>query len=259
MTGRSASGVISLNSDIGEGFGVWSVADDRALLEVVTDANIACGFHAGDPDILLKTCRDSAELGVTVGAQVGYFDLRGFGRRFIDVPPESLTADVLYQIGALDAIARSCGTGVRYLKVHGMLDHACIASEETARAVLTGLRMFDPEIPLMCQAGTAFEHTARDLGCPVIREGYVDRAYRSDGLLVPRGTPGAVITDPDEAVRRAVQLATTGTVETIDGGVLELDVASICIHSDSPGALGLAHASRDALEQAGVTLRGILG
>jgi UPF0271 protein len=259
MHDRTTTTPISLNSDIGEGFGVWTVADDRALLEVVTDANVACGFHAGDPDILLQTCRDAAELGVTIGAQVGYYDLRGFGRRFIEVPPASLTADVLYQIGALDAIARSCGLRVRYLKVHGALDHVCIARPEIAWAVIAGLQMFDASIPLMCQAGTAFAETVREAGCPLIREGYVDRAYQANGLLVPRGQPGAVITDPDVAGRRAVQLATTGTIEAIDGTVLELDVESVCIHSDSPGSLQLARATRAALEEAGVSLRGILG
>ncbi|MCX4469594.1 LamB/YcsF family protein [Micromonospora sp. NBC_01655] len=249
---------MSLNSDIGEGFGVWSVADDRALLELVTDANVACGFHAGDPDILLKTCRDAAELGVTVGAQVGYFDLRGFGRRFIDVPPASLAADVLYQVGALDAIARACGLSVTYLKVHGALYHACVQRPDMARAIADGLSMFGRDVPVMCQPGTPFAVTLASAGCRLLREGYLDRAYQPDGLLVPRGQEGAMITDPDAAALRAVQIATTGTVTAIDGSVLPLEVDSVCIHSDSPGALEIAQAVRAALEGEGVALRGIL-
>jgi UPF0271 protein len=249
---------ISLNSDIGEGFGVWSVADDRALLELVTDANVACGFHAGDPDILLQTCRDAAELGVTVGAQVGYFDLRGFGRRFIDVPPASLAADVLYQVGALDAMARACDLSVTYLKVHGALYHACVQRPDMARAIADGLSMFGREIPVVCQPGTPFAASLADAGCGLLREGYIDRAYQPDGLLVPRGQDGAMITDPEAAARRAVQIATTRTVTAIDGSTLPLEVDSVCIHSDSPGSLEIAQAVRAALEDEGVALRGVL-
>ncbi|SCL58317.1 UPF0271 protein [Micromonospora eburnea] len=249
---------ISLNSDIGEGFGVWSVADDRALLELVTDANVACGFHAGDPDILLRTCRDAAELGVTVGAQVGYFDLRGFGRRFIDVPPASLAADVLYQLGALEAIARACGLSIAYLKVHGALYHACVQRPDMARAIAEGLTMFGRDIPVLCQPGTSFAAAVGDAGCRLLREGYIDRAYQPDGLLVPRGQDGAMITDPEVAARRAVQIATTRTVTAIDGSTLPLEVDSVCIHSDSPGAEKIAQAVRAALEDEGVALRGLL-
>jgi UPF0271 protein len=259
MKTQPAAHQISINSDIGEGYGVWSLADDRGLLEVVTDANVACGFHGGDPDILLQTCRDAAEQGVTVGAQVGYYDLRGFGRRFIDVPPPSLAADVLYQLGALEGIARSCGLQIAYLKVHGALYHACVQRPDMAQAIADGLRMFGRDIPVMCQPDTAFSQTIAEAGCALLREGYIDRAYQPDGLLVPRGQDGAMITDPVAAAQRAVQIATTGTVTAIDGSTLSLDVESICIHSDSPGALEIARAVRAALEAEGVVVRAVLG
>lgn len=250
---------ISLNSDIGEGYGIWTVTDDAALMGLITDANVACGFHAGDPDIMMDTCRMAAERGVTIGAQVGYFDLRGFGRRFTQVPPASLRADVLYQLGALDAFAKASGLNIAYLKVHGALYHACVQVPEMATAVADGLRLFDQDIPVMCQPETDFAAAVSSAGCRLLREGYLDRAYQPDGLLVPRGQEGAVITDPAIAGARAVQIAIERTVTAIDETIIPAEIDSVCIHSDSPGALKIARGVRAALDEAGIEVRSIVG
>lgn len=243
---------ISLNTDIGEGFGAWSIAADDALLGVVTDANLACGAHAGDPDIMRKTCETATENGVNIGAQPGYFDLRGFGRRFIETDPASLTNDILYQLGALSAFTRAAGQQVRYVKIHGALYHAAVQRPEYAAAIIAAVKLFDSDLPFMCQPGTSLFEAVTAAGLDVIKEGYIDRAYTSDGLLVPRGQPGAVITDTDLCAERAVRIATKGEVESIDGAVVAVPADSVCIHSDSPGALEIARAVRTALEAAGV-------
>ena len=245
---------ISLNTDIGEGYGRWTIADDEALLAVVTDANIACGFHAGDPDILRRTCETAAGLGVGVGAQPGFADLRGFGRRYIAVPAPSLVNDLIYQLGALDALARVAGTRVGYVKPHGALYHSAVAHDEHAAAVVEAIRLFDPSLPLLCQPGTRLTRLAEAEGLAVRYEGFVDRAYTADGLLVPRDEPGAVHDDPTRAARQAIDMAITGTVVAVDGTVVPMPVHSLCVHSDSPGAPALARATREALEAAGATL-----
>lgn len=249
---------ISMNTDIGEGYGSWSIADDETLLSLVTDANLACGFHAGDPDIMRETCRTAAANGVTVGAQVGFHDILGFGRRFIEIDPKTLTNDVLYQLGALEAFARIESTPMAYVKVHGALYHAAVARPEYAEAIVSAITQFDSTLPVMCQAGTPFNEQVRDAGLAVIKEGYIDRAYTSEGLLVPRGLPGAMITDPQIAAARAVRMATEGTVEAITGETIEVDADSLCIHSDSAGAVEVATTVRDALRDAGVQLAGCI-
>lgn len=246
---------ISLNTDIGEGFGSWQIADDEALLQLVTDANLACGAHASDPDIMRRTCEVAAERGITIGAQVGYFDLRGFGRRFIEMDPVSLTNDVLYQIGALSAFTAAAGIDIGYLKIHGALDHAAIARPDYALSIIDAARISNPAMPLVCQPGTPLARAAEEAGMTVIPEGYIDRAYTSDGLLVPRGTPGALVTDPAVCAQRAIQFATTGTVTTIDGVTIEVPARSVCIHSDSPGSVEIARAVRAALQESGLDLR----
>jgi UPF0271 protein len=190
-TTTSSRSHVSLNTDIGEGFGSWRIADDEALLSLVSDANLACGFHASDPDIMRTTCRVAAERGVGVGAQVGYPDLRGFGRRYIDVDPASLVNDVLYQLGALNVFQRVEGRTVAYLKIHGALYHAAVARSDYADAIIEAVRLFDPALPVMCQPGTALAERVSAAGLSTIAEGYIDRAYTSEGLLVPRGLPGA--------------------------------------------------------------------
>ena len=250
-----AASSMSLNTDIGEGYGVWRITDDAALLAVVTDANVACGFHAGDPDILRRTCEVAAEGGVGVGAQVGFADLRGFGRRFVQVPRKSLVNDVLYQLGALAALASVAGTRVTYVKPHGALYHATTQHDDYAAAVVEAMLAYDSTLALLCQPGTLLAGQARDAGLWHVAEGFVDRAYTADGLLVPRGEAGAVVTDLDEARRRALQMACEGTVDAVDGSTIAMPVESLCVHSDSPGALEVATAVRDALRDDGITLR----
>lgn len=243
-----------MNTDIGEGYGAWRIADDAALLDTVTDANMACGFHAGDPDIMRQTCETAAHNGVGIGAQVGFHDIIGFGRRFIEISRSSLTNDLIYQMGALSAFADLSGSPIAYVKAHGALYHAAVQHEEYAGAVIDAILSFDRSLPFLCQPGTSFTALAEGAGLRIVREGYIDRAYRPDGLLVPRGTPGAMVTDLDEACRRAVAMARDGRVTAIDGSVIEMPVDSVCIHSDSPGAAEVARAVRAALVDAGIAL-----
>ncbi|NKE58176.1 LamB/YcsF family protein [Lentzea sp. PSKA42] len=249
---------ISLNADVGEGYGLWNYGDDEELLKVVTDANVACGFHGGDPDVLRRTCATAAAHGVRIGAHPGFQDLRGFGRRHVELPRESLVNDVLYQLGALAAIAGAEGVAVNYVKPHGALYHSAVAREEYAAAVVEAVRLFDSSLPLLCQPGTRLARHAEETGLRVLAEGFIDRRYTGSGLLVPRGEPGAVIAGHDDAVAQAVRLAVESTVEAQDGTVLPMRVDSLCVHSDSPGAAEFARATRAALEAAGVSVMGAL-
>ncbi|WP_407938877.1 LamB/YcsF family protein [Nocardioides sambongensis] len=226
---------------MGESFGRWQLGDDAALLPHLTSANVACGFHAGDPATLRRTVERAAALGVSVGAQVGYRDLAGFGRRFIDITPEDLAADVLYQIGALDALARAAGTRVAYLKPHGALYHAVRTDRAQAEAVVQAVADFGG-LPVLGFPGAVLLELAAAAGLPVVAEGFADRGYRSDGTLVPRSEPGAVLTDPDAVAAQAADLVATGAV------------GSLCVHGDSPGAPALAAAVRRGLEAAGVRI-----
>lgn len=247
--------VIDLNADLGESFGSWSMGDDAALLAVVTSANIACGFHAGDPTTLLRTCRAAAERGVAIGAHVSYHDLAGFGRRFVDVHPDDLAADVLYQIGALDGIARACGTRVSYVKPHGALYNTVVHHDAHAAAVVEAVAAWTPEpLAVLGLPGSILLARAEVAGLPAVTEAFADRAYTADGRLVPRSQHGAVITDAPEVARRAVQMAVERRVTAIDGAVVEVDARSICVHGDTPGARLAATAVRAALEGAGVAL-----
>lgn len=245
---------IALNTDVGEGFGVWTVADDETLLGLVTCANIACGFHAGDPDILRRSCEVASERGVSIGAQVSYRDLAGFGRRYLAVPEESLVNDIVYQIGALEAFARTAGTRVGYVKAHGALYNTAARDTAHASAIIRAIRLYDPRLPVLCQPGTRTWELASEYGIPTVAEGFLDRAYTADGLLVPRGTEGAVITDPEEAARRAVRFATAAAVTTIDGGSVSVPAESLCVHSDTAGAVDIVRATVRALGEAGVAL-----
>jgi 5-oxoprolinase (ATP-hydrolysing) subunit A len=246
---------IDLNSDLGEGFGVWRLGDDEALLDVVTSANVACGFHAGDPSTMRRVCGWAAERGVSIGAQVSYRDLAGFGRRFIDVGPAELTDDVLYQLGAVAGFARVAGSGLGYLKPHGALYAAMSTHPEQAAAVVAAVRLFDRSLPILCRPGSALLQQARDAGLVAIDEAFADRAYAPDGRLVPRDEPGAVLTDPGEVVRRCLRMATAGQVLAADGSILAVRPRSICVHGDTPGALGLARRVRAALVGAGLAVQ----
>jgi 5-oxoprolinase (ATP-hydrolysing) subunit A len=246
--------VIDLNADLGESFGAWRLGDDKALLEIVTSANIACGFHAGDPLTIRRACAGAVARGVTIGAQVSYRDLARFGRRAMNVPAEELTAEVLYQIAALDGIARAEGGRVRYVKPHGALYNRAVTDPEHAAAIASATVCYDPGLPVLTLPGSALVTAATDVRLTAIAEAFADRAYRDDGTLVPRGEPGAVLTDPAAVAARAVGMVVHGAVETVSGASLEVSPRSICVHSDTPGAVALAAAVRAALEQAGVTL-----
>ena len=245
---------MDLNSDLGEGYGRWALGDDAALLEVVTSANVACGFHAGDPATIDRTVRTAVERGVAVGAQVSYPDLVGFGRREIDVPPDELTADVLYQLGALEAFAKAAGSRVRYVKPHGALYNRIARDPVQAAAVVEAIRRYDPALPLLTLPGSVAMEAAGEAGIPSVGEGFADRAYTAEGRLVSRREPGAVLHDPEQVAARAVVMATEHRVEAADGEQVAVEVRSLCVHGDTPGAVDLARAVRTALEHAGVTL-----
>ena len=245
---------MDLNSDLGEGYGRWALGDDAALLEVVTSANVACGFHAGDPATIDRTVRAAVERGVSIGAQVSYPDLAGFGRRELDVAPADLTADVLYQLGALEAFARAAGSRVRYVKPHGALYNRIARDPVQAAAVVEAIRRYDPALPLLTLPGSAAMRAAEEAGIPAVAEGFADRAYTAEGRLVSRREPGAVLHDPGQVATRAVVMATEGRVETVDGGQVAVQVRSLCVHGDTPGAVELAKAVRAALDEAGLPL-----
>jgi UPF0271 protein len=253
---RSTGGpVIDLNADLGEGFGRWILTDDDALLDVVTSANVACGFHAGDPSIMRRVCERAAERGVRIGAQVSYRDLAGFGRRAIDVPPEELADEVTYQIGALEAFARAAGAGVAYVKPHGALYNRVVGDEEQAAAVVAGIRRCDPALPVLGLPGSALHRAAGAAGSPTVTEAFADRSYTRAGTLVSRREPGAVLHDEDEIVARSVRMACEGTVVAITGEHVPVRARSLCIHGDTPSAPLLARRIRRALSEAGAAVR----
>ena len=238
---------MDLNSDLGEGFGIWRLGDDLALLGVVTSANVACGFHAGDPSTMRRVCFAAAERGVAVGAQVGYRDLAGFGRRRIDYDPGELRDDVLFQIGALDGFCRVAGTTLRYVKPHGALYNTAAVDEVQASAVVAAVQEYDPSLPVLCQPSSVLWSSALSSGLRTVAEGFADRAYQPDGRLVPRSVAGAVVSDVDEVVARAVRMAVSRSVVAIDGSVVACPVDSLCVHGDTAGAVELARRVRSAL------------
>ncbi|MCW2809905.1 MAG: hypothetical protein JWP61_363 [Friedmanniella sp.] len=250
---------VDLNADVGEGFGRWSLGDDAAILATVTSANVACGFHAGDPATMATTVQTARERGVAIGAHVSYRDLAGFGRRYLDADEEELTGDVLYQLGALAGIARSLGAEIAYVKPHGALYNTIAVDDERgqrhARAVLTAIARYDPALPVVGLAGTRYLDRIREAGLTPVAEAFADRAYTPSGALVSRREPGAVLHDPDLVAERMVTMVRTGTVPAVDGSLVEVQAQSICVHGDSPGAVTMAQAVRTALEGAGVTVR----
>ena len=246
---------IDLNADLGESFGVWRLGDDDAMLGIVTSANVACGFHAGDPAGLLRVCRLAAERGVRIGAQVSYRDLAGFGRRFIDVDAEDLVADIVYQIGALQAIAQASGSTVSYVKPHGALYNTIVTNREQGAAAAEAVHLVDATLPVLGMAGSAFFDEAARLGLRTVAEAFADRAYRPDGQLVSRRDPGAVLHDPVAIAERVVAMVNSGQVTAIDGAQIPVSVESVCVHGDSPGAVQIATAVRDQLKTAGIDIR----
>ncbi len=234
---------IDLNADVGESFGRWQLGDDSALLPFLTSANVACGFHAGDALTLRRTVSEAAEHDVAVGAQVSYRDLAGFGRREMTVEPDELAADVLYQMGALDGLCQTVGTGVRYVKPHGALYHRTLKDPVQAAALVSAVVDYDASLPLVTMAGGEVEKAARTAGLSVVLEGFADRAYDAAGRLVPRTQPGALLTDAPAVAAQALRLARSGQVD------------SLCVHGDTPGAPLLAQAVRAELEGAGFSVR----
>ncbi|MEU0057779.1 5-oxoprolinase subunit PxpA [Streptomyces sp. NPDC006334] len=244
--------VIDLNADLGEGFGRWQLTDDERLLSVVTSANVACGFHAGDAPTMRRVCELAAERGVTIGAQVSYRDLAGFGRRAMDVPPAELTSEVAYQIGALEVFARAAGARVAYVKPHGALYNRVVRDEEQAAAVVAGVLLAGSALPVLGLPGSRLLELAAQAGLPAVREAFADRAYTEEGTLVPRGLAGAVVADPDAVVERSVELARSGTVASLAGPRIDVRARSLCVHGDTPGAVELARRVRRRLEESGI-------
>ena len=245
---------VDLNSDLGEGHGSWSMGDDDALLSIVTSANVACGFHAGDPSIMRHVTMQAVTNGVAIGAHVAYRDLTGFGRRFIDVDAPTLRDEVTYQIGALDAITRQVGGTITYVKPHGGLYNAIVTNEEQAGAVVAAVRAFNPDLVLMGLPGSVVLKLAEVAGLRTAHEAFADRAYTPEGHLVSRKEKDSVLHDPEQIARRCIAMATGEPIKDINGDPLTLQPDSICVHGDTPGAVEIARQVREALEGAGVPL-----
>ncbi|MEV5876292.1 5-oxoprolinase subunit PxpA [Streptomyces sp. NPDC052101] len=244
--------MIDLNADLGEGFGRWTLTDDDSLLSVVTSANVACGFHAGDPSVMRRVCDRAAERGVRIGAQVSYRDLAGFGRRAMDVPGDELAAEIAYQIGALRVFAQAAGAEVAYVKPHGALYNRTVHDDEQAVAVAAGVRLAGGALPVLGLPGSRLLTAAEEAGLTAVPEAFADRAYTPAGTLVPRRERGAVVTDDDAVVRRALAFAVDAAVEAVDGTTVPVAARSLCLHGDTPGAARLATRVREALAAAGV-------
>jgi len=250
--------IIDLNCDMGEGFGPYRLGDDQAMLASVTSANLACGFHAGDPLVMDQTIALCAAAGVAVGAHPGYADRRGFGRRPVAAPPAEVRADLIYQIGALAALAKARGLGLTHVKAHGALYNRAAVDEALAGALIEAVAACGPGLVLVCLAGPAgqmIRRLARQAGLKVAAEFFADRGYLSDGRLAPRDAPGALIDRPELAVERCLELLTNGRVRCLDGAWLALEAQTICLHGDGPAALATAKLLGPALRQAGVALR----
>jgi 5-oxoprolinase (ATP-hydrolysing) subunit A len=249
---------IDLNSDLGESYGAWAMGDDEAMLSIVSSANVACGFHAGDPLGIWKTVKAAAEKGVSIGAHVSYPDRVGFGRRDMDLTSAELTADVIYQIGAIKGVAAAAGVTVGYVKPHGALYNRIAHDPKQGQAVIDGIKAIDPNLVLMGLAGAPILELAQKSGLKTVAEAFADRAYTPGGELVSRREAGSVLHDTDLIARRMLQLAREGTLEAIDGSTIKVDAQSICVHGDSPGAVAIAHEIRRAFEVDGIAVRSFL-
>lgn len=250
---------IDLNSDLGEGYGAWKMGDDATMLGIVSSANIACGFHGGDPLTILSTVQEAARRGVAIGAHVSYPDRVGFGRRPMDVTPAELIADVIYQIGALQGMCTAVGTRVAYVKPHGALYNTIAHDDRQSGAVIEAIQRIDPSLVLMGLAGTPLLERARTAGLKVCAEAFADRAYTPEGQLVSRREKGAMLHDPQLVARRMVRLVTEGVIEACDGSALKLHADSICIHGDSAGAVAMARRIHEALLAAHVRIAPFTG
>jgi UPF0271 protein len=246
---------IDLNADLGESFGRWTLGDDAALTSVISSANVACGFHAGDPPTLRRSCELAAEHGVSVGAQVSYHDLAGFGRRFIDVSAGDLRDDVLYQLGALQAFATAAGTRISHLKPHGALYHAVVSHPEQASAVIAAVLEFDPGLAVLGLPGSLLLELGAAAGLRAVPEAFADRRYTADGGLLSRSLPGSVLTEPEAIADQVRRLVTGAGVVADDGSTVPVAAESICVHGDTPGAVRIAQVVRGAIEAAGLVIR----
>lgn len=249
---------IDLNCDIGESFGHWSIGADEEMMRYITSANVACGFHAGDPLVMDRTIRLAKEHGVQVGAHPGYADLRGFGRRRLDVSPAELEADLIYQIGALEGLARARGIRLSHVKAHGALYNVAEADPQVAATIARAVKRVNPELVLVCLATSQTARAAAEAeGLRVAREAFADRNYNADGTLRSRKEPDAVITDPALAAERAVRMARDGVIVAYDGTEIPVQADTLCIHGDEPTAPVVARAVREALAKAGIEVVGL--
>ena len=246
---------IDLNADAGESFGRWRLGHDEELFPLLSSVNLATGFHAGDPRVMLRSVRLAKRHGVAVGAHPGFPDLVGFGRRDLAASPEEAYTDVLYQIGALSAFLRLEGLPLHHVKPHGALYLRMLRDEALARAVAQAVKDYDPDLPLVLLGGTPMEEAAKAVGVRYVREAFPDRAYLSDGRLAPRSMEGALIRDPREAARRAVQMVLEGEIEALDGGRVKVEAETLCVHGDNPEAVAIARAVREALVEHGVEIK----
>lgn len=251
--GGRALNSIDINSDLGESFGPWCMGDDKAMLDVVTSANIACGFHAGDPRGILFVLREAASRDVAVGAHVGYRDLVGFGRRNLDLSSDELVSDTIYQIGALQALAHVAGTRVSYVKPHGALYNTIAFDRRQATDVVKALKTLDPSLPLVALSGSPLVSFARDAGLTVVCEAFADRAYNRDGTLVSRRASDAVIHDANEVAERMLRLVQEGVICAVDGTDVPVEAQTICVHGDNPAAVAVAGLLRERLVIHGIT------
>ena len=249
---------IDLNSDLGESYGAWRMGDDETMLAIVSSANVACGFHAGDPAGIWKTVKAAADKGVSIGAHVSYPDRVGFGRRDMDVTSGELISDVIYQIGALKGMAAAAGTTVGYVKPHGALYNRIAHDPKQGQAVIDAIKAIDPSLVLMGLANAPILKLAQASGLKTVAEAFADRAYTPDGRLVSRREQGSVLHDTQLIARRMLQLARQGTLEAIDGSTIKIDTQSICVHGDSPGAVAIAQEIRRAFGADGITVRSFL-
>ncbi len=255
MTASTPRRSVDLNSDLGEGFGAWTMGDDDAILQVVTSANVACGFHAGDPHIMARTFARARELGVAVGAHPGYPDLAGFGRRDMAFTPAEIEHFVAYQVGAAKGVSTYAGHPITYVKPHGALANLSQVDAAVAGAIVRAIAAVDRQLVLLTFPDGHAMRIARDMGLRTCAEIFADRAYAPDGRLVSRKLPGAVLHDVRAVADRVLRMVEAGAVEAVDGSLLPMEIGSICVHGDSPGAIEMATAVRQRLEQAGVAVR----
>lgn len=242
---------LDLNADLGESYGSYRMGDDEALLEIVSSANVACGFHAGGPNEMITTVRSCVANGVSIGAHPGFRDLEGFGRRRMQLPDEEIRALLAYQIGALQAVAAAGDATVTHVKLHGALANMASESDDLADICVRAIQAVDPELRIIAMTTTAIERAAAARNIPFVREIYADRAYNDDGTLVSRGTDGAVIHDAEEAADRVVAMIETGSITTISGATIPVSPESVCVHGDHPESVAMARRVREAIEAAG--------